>query len=209
MSETRKFLIERKTTAQSRRRALQTLAALGLAALVETSATRAAAEKTQGEERAPYYWTPEELGAKIGVDVNARRPDDYVRVVYFHRTPGCANCQKMATYVFETVREKFRNEVREKRLELRYVDFEAPKNRRLASTLKIGGPTLALVVGRDGKDRRAKKATQIWASVGDEARFKRYVETEICGALREAGYEPQTDAASAEITTVKKEEDGE
>ncbi len=115
----------------------------------------------------------------------------------------------MATYVVETVREKFRNEVREKRVELRYVDFEAPKNRRLASTLKIGGPTLALVVGRDGKDRRAKKATKIWALVGDEERFIRYVETEIRAALREAGYKPRTDVASSEITSVKKGEDGE
>lgn len=114
----------------------------------------------------------------------------------------------MATYVFETVVDKFQKEVREKRVELRYVDFEAPKNRRLATTLKICAPTLALVVGRDGKDRRAKKATQIWALVGDEARFKRYVETEIRDALRETGYELKTDAASAEITSVKKEEDG-
>lgn len=91
-SGTKDFFIEWKTTAQSRRRALQTLAALGLAALGTTASARAAAEKTQDEERAPYYRTPEELEAKLGVDVNARRPDDYVRVVYFHRTPGCANC---------------------------------------------------------------------------------------------------------------------
>ncbi len=210
MCKTRNFFIGRKTTAQSRRRALQTVAAFVLAALLKTSSASAAAEKTRGGEgRAPYYWPSEELETKLGVDATARRPEGYVRVVYFHRTPGCANCQKMATYVFETVREKFRNEVCEKRVELRYVDFEAPKNKRLTTTLKIGAPTLALIVGRDGKDRRAKKATQIWALVGDKERFKRYVETEIRAALREAGYEPQTDAASAEITTVKKEEGGE
>ena len=171
----------------TRRRFLQSAAVATFSVVFADFSTAGAAKpSTPDFERVPYYWSAQKLAARLGVDANAKRPDGYVRAVYFHRSPGCANCRRIATYVFETVRDEFRDETRSKRLELRYVDFEAPENRRLATTLKITAPTLVLVVGRDGRDATAKKTTRIWELVGDSDRFKRYVADEIRAALAES-----------------------
>ena len=171
----------------TRRRFLQSAAVATFSVVFADFSTAGAAKpSTPDFERVPYYWPAQELAARLGVDASAKRPDGYVRAVYFHRSTGCANCRRIATYVFETVRDEFRAETRSKRLELRYVDFEAPENRRLATAFKVAAPSLVLVVGRDGRDATAKKATRIWELVGDSERFKRYVADEIRAALAES-----------------------
>ncbi len=135
-------------------------------------------------DKTPYCMTVDELDRSLDVKPGVESPDDYVRVLYFHRVPGCATCQKMSKYIYETILTAYSNEVVRCRVILRYYDFEDPQNAKLVKTFKISSPSLVLVQGRGGKDVKAKKADQIWSLAKDKAAFVKYVGNEIDGYLK-------------------------
>jgi len=136
------------------------------------------------KDKAPYYLTDAELDETLEVDADASKPEDYVRVLYFHRTPGCSTCQTMSKYVYETILKDYPEEAKKRRIVLRYYDFENPKNAKLVKAFKISSPALVLVQGRDGKDVKAKRADKIWALAGDKTAFMKYVGKEIDAYLK-------------------------
>jgi len=134
----------------------------------------------------PYHLTEKELDMALQVDAQSKRPDDYVRVLYFHRVPGCAACQVMSRYIYETILNKYPEEVRNRKIILRYYNFEDPKHAKLVKTFKIVSPTLVLIQGRNGKDVKAKYADKIWTLAGDKTDFMKYIEKEIDSYLKPA-----------------------
>ncbi len=136
------------------------------------------------KNKPPYYLTDDELDKTLDVDTETNKPEDYVRVLYFHRVPGCSTCQTMAKYVYETILRDYPKEVKKRQIILRYYDFENPKNTNLVKAFKISSPTLVLVQGRGGKDVKAKRADKIWALAGDKTAFVKYVDKEIDGYLK-------------------------
>jgi hypothetical protein len=131
------------------------------------------------DDAPPYYLTDTELDKKLGVDEKIEAPKEYVWVVYFHKVPGCDNCQLMSKYTFDTVKELFANEVKARKIVLRYQDFENKKNIELVRRLNISSPTLAIIQIRDGKPVKAKRAAEIWSEAADKENFMFYVEMEI------------------------------
>ena len=138
-----------------------------------------------GEVVPPYRMTASELDDALGAAQDTEIPGENVRVLYFHRTPGCATCQKMAKMVYEIIGKSFSAEVRSKQVILRYYDFEDPKNSRLVKAFNVKSPSLILVRTREGKQVSAKYADQIWTLAADRRKFFRYVEKEIRDCLSE------------------------
>lgn len=136
------------------------------------------------KEKAPYYMTDDELDKTFDVKAETKKSNDYVRVLYFHRVPGCSTCQTMSKYVYETILKTYSREVKNRQVVLRYFNFEDPKNAKLVKTFKIASPTLVLIQGRNGKDIKAKYADKIWSLAGDKAAFMKYVGKEIDGYLK-------------------------
>lgn len=136
------------------------------------------------KDKAPYYLTDDELDKKFDVKSETKMPDDYVRVLYFHRVPGCSTCQTMSKYVYETLSKTYFEKVKNRQIVLRYFNFEDPKNAKLVKTFKIASPTLVLIQGRNGKDVKAKYADKIWSLAGDKMAFMKYVGKEIDGYLK-------------------------
>lgn len=130
-------------------------------------------------DKPPYYLSAEALDASLGVDADAEKPANFVRAVYFHRVPGCATCQKMSKYIFETVKTQFPADVKDKKLVLRYMNFEDAKNAKVVKAFDIKSPTLAIIDVRDGKDARVKKAARLWELSADKAKFQAYVAEEL------------------------------
>ena len=130
-------------------------------------------------DAAPYHLTPAELDKSLEVPPDINRPDNYVRVLYFHRIPGCSTCQLMSKYIYETVKTCFANEVKNREVILSYHNFEDVRNTKLVKAFRIGSPTLVIIQGKDGRDTKAKKADKIWTLAGDKEAFVKYVETEI------------------------------
>lgn len=129
--------------------------------------------------KSPYYLTVEKLDEALGVDKDTEKAKDYVRVIYFHRVPGCATCQMMSKYIFETVQKSFSGELKNKKVILRYYNFEDPKNEKLVKTFKVKSPSMFVIQGTGGKDVKAKNADQIWPLASDKKKFMEYVEKEI------------------------------
>ena len=109
----------------------------------------------------------------------ADAPKDRVVAMYFHRTERCPTCQKMGAYSEEAVKKAFADQLKDGTVEFRNIDFQDPKNARLAKGYKIQGP--ALIVAKIGDNRVAKykDLDGIWERVADKAKFLAYVQKNI------------------------------
>ncbi len=152
---------------------------LGFVATFLLAEVQSAVAYDPQKENPPYYLTDDELDKLLNINPKTKKPDDYVRILYFHRVPGCATCQTMSKYLYETIVNQFSEEVKERNLILRYDNFENPKYQKLVHLFKISSPTLVLIQGRDGKDIKAKTLDKIWSLAGDKKAFMNYIEDEI------------------------------
>jgi hypothetical protein len=139
----------------------------------------------------PSYWTVEEQAKGLGVDLEKEFPDTYVTVVYFHRLPSCDHCQSMARNVYSVLKESFGKDVKERKINLKYVNFEAKENLPFCEAFGVKKPTVILFESSpDGV--RSRRASRIWELVSDESAFKEYIYKEV-DAFVKAGNE-STDA---------------
>ena len=149
--------------------------------------------KTDKEDnRPPYYLTDAELDKKLGIDEKTEAPGDYaggtkeyIWLVYFHRVPGCDTCQLMSKYIYETIAERFADDVKEKKIVLRYRNFEETKNAGLVKMLGVKSPSLAIIYVKDGKLVKAKFAGKIWSLASVKEKFMKHVEEETKSYLTE------------------------
>ena len=126
----------------------------------------------------PSYWTVEEQAKGLGVDLNKEFPETYVTVVYFHRLPSCDHCQSMARNVYSVLKESFGKEVKDRKINLKYMNFEAKENISVCEVLGVKKPTIIMFESSpDGV--RSRKASKIWDLVSDESAFKEYIRQEV------------------------------
>jgi len=137
------------------------------------------------DAKPPYHLSIDELDEALGVDPTAEKPKDYVRVVYFHVVPGCDLCQIMSKNVFLTLTTSFKEELKTKRVILRFYDMEDEKNAKIVQTFGVKGPSLYFVRTMDGKDVKTKNADEIWELVKSKKKFLEYVEKEVRACLSE------------------------
>jgi hypothetical protein len=162
---------------------MRLLPALLFVLAVCIAAPRAISTEKKEEEKPPYYLTDAELDKKLGVAddeaLKVEAPKEYIWVVYFHRVPGCATCQLMSKYIYETVEKRFGDQVKGKEIVLRFQNFEERKNAALVQRLGIKSPMLAIIQVKDGKLVKAKHADKVWTLAADKDKFIDYVEKEI------------------------------
>ena len=109
----------------------------------------------------------------------ADTPKDRVIAMYFHRTERCPTCQKMGAYSEEAVKKAFAEQLKDGTVEFRNVDFQDPKNARLAKGYKIQGPTLIVAKIENNRVAAYKDLDGIWERVGDKPKFLEYVQENI------------------------------
>lgn len=137
-------------------------------------------------DKPPYYLTDEELDKKLGIDPKTKASDQFVWVVYFHRVPGCDTCQVMSKYIFETLETRFKDDLKDKTVVLRYRNLGDKKNADLVRKLKIKSPSLAVMIVKDGKLSKAKLAGKTWSLASDKGKFVDYVAEEINSYKKDA-----------------------
>jgi len=122
---------------------------------------------------------PAKAGSAAKADPPASTPADRIVVMYFHRTQRCPTCLKMGSYSEEAVKTGFPEQIKDGKVEFRYIDFQDKRNEALTKGYKIGGPTLivARVVGN--KVAECKNLTEIWTRVGDQRAFIGYVQDNV------------------------------
>jgi len=132
------------------------------------------------------HLTDAELDKKLGVDEKTKAPVEYVWVIYFHQVPVCDTCQLMTNLIYETLRERFADEVKGKQLVLRYRDFESEQNAALVKKLGIKSPSLVVSQIKNGKMVKAKRPGKIWTLAAEKEEFMDYVAKEILAYLPES-----------------------
>ena len=132
------------------------------------------------EDAKPLYeLSDKELDKKLGIDEKTETVKDYIGVIGFHRFPACSSCELMSKYVYETVTERFADELKGKRIVLRYRNFEDEKNAELVKKLGIRSPSLAILQFRGGKPAKAKLAATIWSLAAEKEKFMDQVEEDV------------------------------
>jgi hypothetical protein len=97
---------------------------------------------------------------------------------YFHRTQRCQTCLTIEAYAQEALAEAFPQALETGRLEWRAVNVEDPANEHFIEDYQITSSSLVLVDTRDGVPEEWRTLQRVWELVGDELKFKVYVEAE-------------------------------
>jgi len=130
--------------------------------------------------RPPSYWSVAEQARGLGVDPDTPFPTRYITVVYFHRLPSCVECQLMARYVFDVLKEDFAEDVKARSINLKFIDFENEVNLPIVEIFDVRGPSLFIYeVNRGENQSRVRILNRIWAYIYDEEDFKEYVRNGI------------------------------
>lgn len=111
---------------------------------------------------------------------------DRVVVMYFHRTQRCPTCLKMGSYAEEAVKTGFARQVRDRKVEFRYVNFQDEKNAALTKGYRVSGPTLIVAKVTDNKVKQVKNLKEIWSKVAKKPEFLKYVQDHVAAVLAPA-----------------------
>jgi hypothetical protein len=147
------------------------------------------ARNLRAEDKKPETAKPETAKVETAkpetakTETPAEKPAHQVLACYFHRTNRCPTCKKIGGYVEESVKEGFKDEIKQGQVSVVMVDFQDPKNKEQVDAYKITKPTLILMDVRDGKVKDWKPAPKVWSLVSKKDDFFKYVQEEMHGYL--------------------------
>ena len=102
---------------------------------------------------------------------------------YFHRTGRCATCNNVGSTADETITKDFAQQLKDGKLEWKFVDYEAPENRHFEKLFDLAGPTLVIVNIKDGKLQNDwKKLDRMWELKNNDV-LKQYFHDEVQSML--------------------------
>ena len=108
--------------------------------------------------------------------------DDYVEVVYFHRTRRCYSCQYAGDMTQHTLETDFADELANGTLVFKTLDVQDSANAAEAEKYAAYGSSLYVDVVKDGEDD-IRHVSEIWYHIGDDEKFADAVKAEIEAAL--------------------------
>ena len=108
--------------------------------------------------------------------------DDYVEVVYFHRTRRCYSCQYAGDMTQQTVETYFADELASGMLVFRTLDVQEKANAEIVKKYGASGSSLYINMVTDGVDH-IEHIVGIWYKIGNEQAFIDVLRPEIAQAL--------------------------
>lgn len=106
-------------------------------------------------------------------------PQRQIVATYFHNTVRCPSCLKIEKYSREAIEGNFADELKDGRLVYRMVNVDEKENAHYVKDYGLYTKHLVLSDMRDGKEVRFKDLPKVWDLLGDEAKFKEYVVTNV------------------------------
>ncbi len=104
---------------------------------------------------------------------------------YFHRTQRCKTCLTIEAYAEDVLKDAFPEALKSGELEFRTVDLDEPANEHFVADYELAASSLVLVSFRAGKQKEWRNLQRVWELVGDELKFKAYVESETMPFLED------------------------
>ena len=102
---------------------------------------------------------------------------------YFHRTQRCRKCLTIEAYAAEALQDAFSQALQTGELEWRVLNVEEPANEHFVEDYQLTSGALVLVDTQNGEQIEWRKLERVWKLVGDELKFKAYVEAEALAFL--------------------------
>lgn len=103
---------------------------------------------------------------------------DKLEVYYFHRTQRCYSCKTIGQYVRETMEQKYGEQIKSGLIDFRELNVELPENKNIAKKYQASGSSLYINRIIDNNDN-IEQDTNVWRLLGDETKFKKYLEDKI------------------------------
>ena len=108
--------------------------------------------------------------------------DDYVELVYFHRTRRCYSCQYAGDMTQNIAESYFSDELANGKLLFKMLDVQDSANAEMIDKCRAYGSSLFINVVIAGEDH-IQPITDIWYQIGNDEEFTDIVKTEIEKAL--------------------------
>lgn len=116
--------------------------------------------------------------------VSQQNPDDVFAgtktvVYYFNRGIGCITCEKIGGVADETIQNDFARQIKDGQLELKSVDYLAPRNRHFEKLFNLSGSNIVVAKIEDGKLVGGwRKLNKMW-ELKDTAVLEKYIHDEV------------------------------
>ena len=109
---------------------------------------------------------------------NAEQVAEKLEVYYFHRATRCYSCKIIGQYVKETMDQKYGEQIKNGTIDFKELNVELPENKEITQKFQASGSSLYINKIIDGKDN-IEQDTNVWRLLGDETKFKNYLENKI------------------------------
>ncbi len=123
--------------------------------------------------------------AKGPVGERQNTPDTQVMVTYFYTTYRCPTCKKLEVYSRQAIEEGFPRELEEKKIVFCTLNLDEPENSHYIQDYKLVTKSLIISLNRNGKEIKWANLADIWKLVGDQEKFKAYVQSETQAYLKD------------------------
>ena len=124
----------------------------------------------------------EENGISTPTVQSSPHTDDYVELVYFHRTRRCYSCQYAGDMTQSVIENYFSDELANGKLLFKMLDVQDSANAEMTNRYGAYGSSLFVNVVIAGEDH-IQSITSIWYHIGDDDKFISDVKTEVEKAL--------------------------
>ena len=123
--------------------------------------------------------TPKPVVADAQPPAEAEKPPVHKLIAcYFHRTQRCRKCLTIEAYSEEALKDAFPEALARGELEWQAVNVEEPANEHFVEDYQLTFGALVLVDTLDGEQKEWRNLERVWELVGDELKFKAYVEAQ-------------------------------
>jgi len=111
--------------------------------------------------------------------------DHRLMAYYFHRTQRCRTCLTIEAYAEEALKGAFPKALETGELEWRTANLDEPANEHFVEDYQLAASSLVLVDTQGGEQKGWRNLERVWELVGDELKFKAYVEAAVLNYLEE------------------------
>lgn len=105
-------------------------------------------------------------------------------VYYFHTTFRCKSCNMIEAYTKEAVETGFAEEIKNGSIEMKVINIEEAGNEHFAQDYKLYTKSVIVSDVKEGKEAAWKNLDKVWTLLGDQNKFREYIQTEIRTSLK-------------------------
>ncbi len=113
-----------------------------------------------------------------GVTVETKEKPRYI-AYYFYTSQRCGACYRIEEWAETAIKNHFRQEIENGRLDWRTVNVDKPENKHFIKDFNLYTKSVVIVEQKDGETMRWKNLEKVWRLLRNEEKYADYVSDEI------------------------------